>query len=392
VERFFALATELGRRGEGPLVQAALAGGKGTKVMSDWRGSTHAPARDPLKARDDAVFARLGQVPCLLSEPSWVDLRIDPADLVTRLLRYAQAGATASAADLFIALTRTDTSLLDLDMLAALDGLDVPVSKRDVCASAGSVARRYLTQPYPDPGLVAVDNTWQWGQQAPCRGPLEELGMHLVHTPATPTGYQQEDAAWISLFPGWGDAACSVLRADGLWGEQGTAARQLARRAGPLPPGAAVNLLDVSRTRWPSWASQVASDTRTAVVEAWERGLLRPGVPDPHYLRWATEPHSLAATAAGLAEVAADGVLAVVWPLLDDIMVLATSAPRLPPGTADVAQALLTLLPEALAGVSTGVADPGVLDLPGIRTLAARPGSSQAVKTARQVVAAANEG
>ncbi|WP_349826893.1 hypothetical protein [Brevibacterium litoralis] len=47
---------------------------------------------------------------------------------------------------------------------------------------------------------------------------------------------------------------------------------------------------------------------------------------------------------------------------------------------------LVDLAPDARAAVEAGVADPSVLDLPGVRELAGRKGSSRAVKLARQVL------
>ena len=51
-----------------------------------------------------------------------------------------------------------------------------------------------------------------------------------------------------------------------------------------------------------------------------------------------------------------------------------------------LAEALADLAPEALAAVSTGVAESNVLAVPGLRALAARGGSSRAVVAARTVV------
>jgi len=76
----------------------------------------------------------------------------------------------------------------------------------------------------------------------------------------------------------------------------------------------------------------------------------------------------------------------VVWPVLDDLITVSLSGARMLPGTADVAEALADLAPEALAAVSTGVAESNVLAVPGLRALAARGGSSRAVVAARTVV------
>ncbi len=122
--------------------------------------------------------------------------------------------------------------------------------------------------------------------------------------------------------------------------------------------------------------------------EAWERGLLRPGEADVRYLDWtAAGPTQLAALAAALVELAEDGLASVVWPVLDDVLTASLAATRLAAGTAEVAEAMRGLAPEALAAVASGLADERVLDVPGLRALAGRGGSSRAVVAAREAVA-----
>jgi hypothetical protein len=98
-------------------------------------------------------------------------------------------------------------------------------------------------------------------------------------------------------------------------------------------------------------------------------------------------PDTLPATVRALGEAARDGLLAVVWQILDDLAGLATAGPRLATGAVDVLEAIATFLPEALHAVTTGVTDPAVLDLPGTRAVAARGGSSRTVAVAREIVA-----
>lgn len=125
----------------------------------------------------------------------------------------------------------------------------------------------------------------------------------------------------------------------------------------------------------------------TAVIEAWERGLLRPGIPDARYLDWERTPHSLAAFARVALELAEDGLASVVWPVLDDLITASLAQQRMLPGTADVAEALADLAPEAVAAVAAGLAGRDVLAVPGLRALAERPGSSRAIAAARAAVA-----
>jgi hypothetical protein len=333
---------------------------------------------DVLHAREASVVARLGAAPVLLSTPTWVDLRIDPADLVERLRAYADAGATAAEADLFLAMLRADGALVTDDVLAALDALPVPVVLQDgtdAGVTAGPALRRHLTDPVREPALE-IDPQWRrWTPATPAvPASLEAFPRRVGANRYAHPGFE--------TFPTWGDAAGRAVGA-AEDAASGLVLRQAVRRATPLPPGTAVNLLGAQR----GFHAVAAPDGTTAVMEAWERGLLRPGVPDVRLLDWAETPSNLAALARALRELADEGLLAVVWPVLDDVVAASLRAPRMLAGTADVAEAVQALLPEVEAAVAAGVADAGVLALPGVRALAGRGGSSRAVVAARAVVA-----
>ncbi len=336
-------------------------------------------AKDVLLAREFAVFQRLGRVPVLLSTPSWVDLRIDPADLVDRLGRHADERVDAIEADLLLALTRVELASVTGVHLDALERLRVPVvrqSGRRLWRKAGALAAAYLRDPIREPRLVQV-GTGRW-----CATPLD-LPRSLKEFPArfASVGYSRLQEHVV--FPAWSDAAAS-----GLWlctgAEAGVVLRQEVRRARPFGPAAAVNLLGAQRSPHP----RAAGDAMTAVIEAWQRGLLRPGVADVRYLDWEGTQRSLAAFARVALEVAEEGLASVVWPVLDDLITVSLSGARMLPGTADVAEALADLAPEAVAAVADGLADPDVLAVPGVRALAARPGQSRAVAAARAAMTA----
>ena len=148
VERFLAVANAVAYQ-DRDAARTALAGVRGgwaagLRCVPAWRAGDPSPLADqpaseqpyrpnalvwgPVEAREAAVVGRLGEVPVLLSTPTWVDLRIDPADLVTRLRAYAAAGATVAEGDLYLALTRTDVTLATDDVRVALGTLDVPVA------------------------------------------------------------------------------------------------------------------------------------------------------------------------------------------------------------------------------------------------------------------------
>ena len=111
-----------------------------------------------------------------------------------------------------------------------------------------------------------------------------------------------------------------------------------------------------------------------------------PGVADVRLLDWAPTPSNLAALARACGELAAEGLLSVVWPVLDDVLLASLRAPRMLAGTAEVAETMRSLLPAVLAAVASGAATAASLEVPGVRALAARAGSSNAVTAARATV------
>lgn len=126
-------------------------------------------------------------------------------------------------------------------------------------------------------------------------------------------------------------------------------------------------------------ASQDEEAAWGAVLDAWDRGLLRPGVASLRYLGWETTPARLASLARVLRDLSSDGLAPVAWPLLDDIAGYGATARRVPPGIAEAVVALDELLASALAA--------GRATLPGVRSLAARGGTSAAVRAARALTA-----
>lgn len=353
-----------------------LAGGitrlLGTARPADFAGVNFRPLDI---ARDGAVALRLGEVPCLLSTPSWVDLRIDPAELLQRLKVYAWQDAVASEADLFVALTRLDHELMTDDLRAGFRKLDVAVVLQNglrLGVKAGPAVVAYAADPVVDPGLKRDDRWWVSGDIT-TPDSLKAFPPRLVDL-------QPWEAPGLAIFPAWGDT--TYVAPDEEDGAVGVAMRQLVRRARPLSPAQAIGLLAAQR----SSHEAAAADLAVAVEEAWERGLLQPGVADVRYLDGG-QPRQLAAMATAFGELAEQGMLSVVWPVLDALLTVSLGAPRMLAGTAEVMEAIESLLPEVLAAVNAGSAGPDVLGLPGVRALADRGGSSRAVRAAKAVVA-----
>ncbi|MFK4729236.1 hypothetical protein ROT00_06075 [Agromyces mediolanus] len=337
----------------------------------DWRRDVH---YGPTTAREAAVAQRLGEVPTLLSTPSWDDLRIDPADFLARLHAYREVGAAASEADLLLALLRLDLGLVVPAQLDELAGLDVPVvlqSGAPLASAAGPAALAYVLDPLREPALVQ-DEDGDWAR-ADTALPASLAGFPPRLDPAR--------YGWGTAYelPGWDDGAYF-----GDWSEPGSgfAWRQLARRGRPLGPRLAAAMLGGLR----SPHEQAAGAMFQAVLEAWERGLLRPGVAELGLIERGG-PSGAAQLARVAGELAEAGLGSLAWPLLDQTVAASVAAVRMIPGTAELVETIDALLPAALAAVADRAADPSVLDLPGTRALAARSGSSRAVAAARAVVA-----
>lgn len=389
-EQFLAVANGVARK-DPEAARAAVRGvtgwGPWVTWITDWRDGTRTgPFPDGsqsfLAARSQAVMLNLDVLPCVMSEPSFVDLSIDPADLVDRLRSYAKAGVSVQAADLFVALTRCDARLATAAVVAALRKLRVrvvTVKGKTLARHAGKLVAEYLADPVREPSLALETRTGFW----------------RITLPPMPAAFARFGVNWnagrnwsgdftFMVFPTWGDAGLVNM----AWGadlpaEAGEVHRQVVCRREPLTPGLAINLLAGPRACHPL----ALAEATQAVLEAWQRGLLQPGVADVALLDWRQPAAGLARFAATLLEFAEAGLASVVWPVLDDLLVAATKAPRLLSGAAEVAEAMEVLVPETMAAVGDGRAEAGVLQVPGVRALAMRPASSRAVAAARRVVA-----
>ena len=336
----------------------------------------------PLEARDHMVSLSLDKLPCLLSTPSLVDLSIHCSDLIERITLYQKVGVDILEADLFLALTRLDVNTATTEEKDELARLDVPIvlhSGERMSNTAGQVVLAYLRNPTPEPTLELDEYGYGYGRW--------ERG--TIKTPSALAEFSQRSDAYklkelYAIFPHWGDCALlDVHWRDYVYHEKGLAMRQIARRATNLPPGGAMNFLAAQR----SSTSHAEEDSALAILEAWERGLLRPGIASVTFLDWNTKPPShLAALATAFEVIAGDGLLSVVWPILDDLVTESIKAPRLPAGTTEVVQVISAMLPEVMDAIERGVAEKNALDLPGTRELARRSGSSKAVIAAKEVI------
>ena len=327
----------------------------------------------PLHARDYIVCFNLDKLPCLLSTPSVDDLTINVSDLIARLEIYKKSEINVLEADLFLALTRLDVTTKTPESIDSLRKLNIPVllqSGDKMTNTAGQVVLTYLETPLIEPPFV-LGSYWSDISSA----------NSLRGFPSRFSRYMDE---YFSVFPCWGDTSLRDVRWDSeVYHEQGLVMRQVARRAAPLPPGASINFMAALRSMTPD----AAEDSMRAVTEAWERGLLRPGIADVGMMDWSSQPpYNLVALASALDGIARDGMLSVVWPVPDALIEASLKEPRLLAGTAELAELILLFLPEVEVAMKQGIADKNALYLPGIRSLALRDGSSRAVSVAKKIV------
>lgn len=377
-DRLLAIAVELAKKS---VYQARLALSGASQetwsgVLSQWaNGQTITARASEYPSHVKMVFSHVGKIPCLLSTPSYLDSTVSYDDLRHRLMQYAEVKVGVLQTDLVLALLRLDTS--QVDDTSELPP-EIPVVLADgnhLDRDAAQVIRDYIADPLLED---AADVNKSWLTISVSNLPPSLDGLKF------PLNLQYRPDSLTRLFPHWGTAAFTGL----YWCGQevsyaGLYADDASYRAHPLPPAAVMNLLALQRPVHPKMAPWCAQ----GIQQAWERGLLVPGVADVAYLDWSGELTHLASFAQAMRELADQGMLSLVWPVLDQIVVAALAAPRLPAGLAEVVHTMAECVPEVLAGVETGVASKEAICVPGLRTLASRKGSSQAVEAARAAVA-----
>lgn len=335
------------------------------------QGTTYSPPEPSAYTyldRDAGITAVLDQLPCLLSEPTWIDFRIDPRDLLSRLRRYHDESAIIYPADLLRALLRTDTTIVDAAELTQLIDtattlpltLTLPDGSR---LDVGTLVAEYLRHPVSE-NLAA----WKPNQH-PAPLPLDSIPAFepFIQFFGQPL-YAELKHSWLPTF---GDSLVHNL----FWTTERhrtvvATALDCSRQKSPLGPRAAVNLLGVQRTTDP--------DLYQAVTDAWRRGLLIPGVADVAFLDEDDEELThIPALVAALKELAEEGMLAVVWDVLDQLMGRAANAEVLPRGLIDAVDAIDYFLPATPDSARS---------LPGLHALAARKGKAKVLIRAKEVV------
>lgn len=267
----------------------------------------------PIEARDVGIAHMLGQIPCVVSEPSFVDLSISVSDFLARIDVYADTDATVCDADLYLAMCRlvpveAETDVTVLSALRSYRDCPVPVTvveshSRKTSLTVGAVLTDVCAV------IDAIDNP-----ATTIRGALSQLTCMKNRLQIMRAyGFEPD----FSILPRSGDLAYQSVRWERRLHPNRLAAMalQLAQCAQPLPPGATMNLIGLLRPT----ATGVDPRIAEAIFIAWERGLIRPGRADVRVLDWGGKQH-VKPLMEPLRELAQAGLVTVVWPILDGFL------------------------------------------------------------------------
>ncbi len=342
----------------------------------DYRGEYQ--VQEPILARTVVLFSKLGKLPCLLSTPSKDDMTTDLSDIVKRLKLYKENNLEVLESDLHLALTRLDVKTKNDKDIKELKKLDIPIllqSGEAMSINASQAIITYLDNPIETQDINVQGYRVKFNTAVEKSFPEFPNRLHAKYFSYLPT---------FTVFPLGEDNSFREIRFNEyVYSNMGLKLRQGVRQSKPLTKGVAINLLGAQRPT----DVNTTEDYEIAVIEAWERGLLIPNQADVTLLDWSDEPPTnLVAFSKALEKVANNGILSVVWPILDDLVRECLKAPRLIVGTAEIVELALLFLPEVKLAIEKGLADKSVLDLPAIRELALRKGTSRAITTAKKIV------
>ena len=350
--------------------------------------------RELLTMRRELLFRIMGQWPCLLSTPSFEDLSISIEDFLERLSLYrAEKFSYVSEPDLQLALTRLDMETfsqediskckeerskcveklqeLDLKIQLPSGGFLQDEEGKDILL--GELIAAYLQDPYVEPVFFPGETPY-WKVELKMPESLKALPYRLSYS----------HNALFSIFPNWGDYSLTAVHRDfEVYHGQGIILRQLARRRKPLSKGALMNWIAV----FGKLSDENAEDALKANREAWEKGLLLPGLADISYLDWSGgELSNLANLAASMDFMANEGMLSLVWKAACDILEQSLKMPRILAGTAEIVKFLRDYLDEVILAVEKKLASKEALEMKAIRILARKSGSSKAVSYAKEIL------
>lgn len=407
LERLLAQVVELAIRDEGAAKRACRSSSWAWGWLDSllkWAKDAPAPqgvreTTDPWSAitevRGNLIVKNLGSYPCVLSTPSFVDCSISREDFFARLDLFQETGQAVAAPDLALALYRLDLDGCNTDTLAdsARRYSDIPIlisADQTSKKSVGVVVAEYLASPVVEPplqtgqGWANGEKRAQWvTKQHPTPPTFLTLGIHKQQL----TPHRWSEMAIIH--PRWDDAAYTEMS----WTRQADQQRlnvlaaHAAHRKYPLTPAIAVNLLGCVRPT----ARKTLSTVGESIRQAWDRGLLHPGVVDVDRLDWVIGDTHFKGLAQPLLELAYDGLLSIIWPLFDALLYRASPIEKPVPGASDIAEAMAELAPYVAAALKEKKAPEWAALVPGARAFAAKKGGSKTVRAAKAIVAALPE-
>ena len=343
--------------------------------------------RELLTMRRELLFRTMGQWPCLLSTPSFEDLSISIEDFLERLSLYrAKKFSYVSEPDLQLALTRLDMEtfskedrsgytekLKELKLKIQLPSGEFLQDEEGKELLLGELIAAYLQDPYVEPDFFPGETPY-WKVELKMPESLKALPYRLSYS----------HNALFSIFPNWGDYCLTAVHRDfEVYHGQGIILRQLARRRKPLSKGALMNWIAV----FGRLSDENAEDALKANREAWERGLLLPGIADISYLDWSGgELSNLANLAVAMDFMANEGMLSLVWKAACDILEQSLKMPRILAGTAEIVKLLRDYLDEVILAVEKNLVSKEALEMKPARILAGKSGSSKAVSYAKEIL------
>ena len=350
--------------------------------------------RELLTMRRENLFRTMGQWPCLLSTPSFEDLSISVEDLLERLSLYqAEKFSYVLEPDLQLALTRLDMEtfsqediskckeerskcvekLQELDLKIQLPSGEFLQDEEGKDILLGELIAAYLHDPYVEPDFFPGETPY-WKVELNMPESLRVMPYRL--------SYSHKEL--FSIFPNWGDYSLTAVHRDfEVYHGQGIILRQLARRRKPLSKGALMNWIAV----FGKLSDENAEEALKANREAWERGLLLPGLADISYLDWSGgELSNLANLAVAMDFMANEGMLSLVWKAACDTVEQSLKIPRILAGTAEIVKFLRDYLDETIFAVEKKLASKEALEMKPARILAGKSGSSKAVSYAKEIL------
>ena len=350
--------------------------------------------RELLTMRRENLFRTMGQWPCLLSTPSFEDLSISVEDLLERVSLYqAEKFSYVSEPDLQLALTRLDMEtfsqediskckeerskcvekLQELDLKIQLPSGEFLQDEEGKDILLGELIAAYLQDPYVEPVFFPGETPY-WKVELKMPKSLRAMPYRLSYS----------HNALFSIFPNWGDYSLTAVHRDfEVYHGQGIIMRQLARRRKPLSKGALMNWIAV----FGRLSDENAEEALKANRDAWERGLLLPGLADISYLDWSGgELSNLANLAAAMDFMANEGMLSLLWKAACDTVEQSLKMPRILAGTAELVKFLRDYLDEVILAVEKKLASKEALEMKAIRILAGKSGSSKAVSYAKEIL------